>query len=418
MIFIYNSVLILSSIALLPFIAAAFIIKPKFRAGFFQKLGFYKFDNQNINKPVTVFHAVSVGETNAIKELVTKYREQHPDETIIITTTTKTGQDIAQKVFANIADKVTYYPYDFFFSVLSFLNTFKPQKIIIAETEIWPCFVTIAKAKGIKVYTINGRISPHSYNGYKKIKLFLAPVLNRYEKIFMQSNDDAKRMIGIGAKTEKVEVMGNLKFDISQNLSGTEINKYKDELKTGDYRIFTAASTHKGEDELVLYAFDILKKSCQDAKLLIAPRHPQRFEDVVKLLKETKYNWGKRSLNDNFLKNDIILLDTMGELAKLFSISYIAFIGGSFSSTGGHNPLEANIWGKPVLSGPCIFNFKDVYKILTEKKCAQIVLDEYDFADELISFYKDKEKYNNYSRNAFSVFKENQGAINYVLNKI
>jgi 3-deoxy-D-manno-octulosonic-acid transferase len=132
------------------------IIQPKFRAGFWEKVGFYNFDNRG--RKTTVFHAVSVGETNAIKELLVKYRENHKDEIIVLTTTTKTGQEIARKSLSNIVDKITYFPFDYFFSVLSFFYIFNPEKIIIAETEIWPCFVTIAKLKGIKVYTINGRI--------------------------------------------------------------------------------------------------------------------------------------------------------------------------------------------------------------------------------------------------------------------
>lgn len=416
MIFIYNLVLIALSIILLPIILIAFTIQPKFRAGFWNKIGFYSFDKKD--KKTTVFHAVSVGETNAIKELVKAYRERHPEDIIIITTTTKTGQEVAKKAFENIADKVTYYPYDFFFSVYSFFKTFNPEKIVIAETEIWPCFVSIAKRMGIKVYTVNGRISPHSYNGYKKLKLFLAPVFNRYEKIFMQSKDDAKRMIDIGAKQDKVEVMGNLKFDITPNLSEEEKNKYREELKTYNYRMFVGASTHKGEDEIVLEAFKDLKKEVSDAKLLLVPRHPQRYEEVGILLNNSGYKWGKRSNNDNFENNDIILLDTMGELAKLFSICHIAFIGGSFNQTGGHNPLEANIWNKPVISGPITFNFKDVYKIVTEKECAVIVNNKEELTKELISFYADNNKYEKYCNNAKSVFDENRGAINYVLERI
>lgn len=416
MVLIYNVVLILLSITLLPLILIAFIVQPKFRAGFWKKLGFYSFDKKGTK--TTVFHAVSVGETNAIKELVKAYREKHPEEVIVITTTTKTGQEIAQKAFNDVADKVTYYPYDFFFSILSFLNTFNPEKIIIAETEIWPCFVTLAKLKGIKVYTINGRISPHSFEGYKKIKMFLAPILNRYEKIYMQSKDDAKRMTDIGANPEKTDVMGNLKFDITQNLSESEIQKYIDELKTEKFRLFIAASTHKGEDEIVLNVFNSLKSECSDAKLLLVPRHPQRYEEVCDLLSNSGYKWGKRSNSDNFIENDIILLDTMGELSKIFSICYIAFIGGSFSTTGGHNPLEANIWSKPVISGACTFNFKDVYRTVCEKKCAVIVNNEEEFKNELLSFYKDSEKYALYCKNAKAVFEENKGAINYILERI
>ncbi len=416
MVIIYNIFLILLAIVLLPVILIAFIVQPKFRAGFWEKIGFYKFDTKG--KKSTVFHAVSVGETNAIKDLVKQYRQLHPDETIIVTTTTRTGQEIAQKSFKDIVNKVTYFPYDFFFSVLSFLKVFNPEKIIIAETEIWPCFITLSKLSGVKVYTVNGRISPHSFDGYKKIKLFLSPILNRYEKIFMQSKSDAERITGIGAKENKVEVMGNLKFDITQNLSSEDILKYKNELKTGKYRLFIAASTHKGEDEIVLASFKELKNKYADAKMLLVPRHPQRYDEVCNLLNESGYKWGKRSNNDNFDSNDIILLDTMGELSKLFSVCYLAFIGGSFSTTGGHNPLEANIWNKPVLSGPCTFNFKDVYKIAVEKKCAVVVNSPDEFTKELISFYDDNKKYNEFCNNAKSVFEENKGAIKYVLDRI
>lgn len=416
MIIVYNLVLVLLAIALLPLILIAFVVQPKFRAGFWEKIGFYKFDQKDIK--TTVFHAVSVGETNAIKDLVKAYREKHPNEIIIVTTTTKTGQEIAQKSFKDIVNKVTYFPYDFFFSVLSFLNAYNPEKIVIAETEIWPCFITLAKLKGIKVYCINGRISPHSYDGYKKIRLFLAPILNRYEKIFMQSQSDAERMISIGANKSRTEVMGNLKFDINANLTEDEKDKYRNELKTHNYRLFVGASTHKGEDEIVLSAFKNLKQKHNDAKLLLVPRHPQRYDEVCKLLEETGYKWGKRTNNDNFEDNDIILLDTMGELAKIFSICHIAFIGGSFSTTGGHNPLEANIWNKPVISGNCTFNFKDVYKIVTDKKCAVIVNNEEEFTNELISFYQNDDKYNEYCSNAKKVFDENRGAINYVLERI
>ena len=415
MIFVYNIFLILLSLTLLPAILIAFIVKPKFKAGFWEKIGFYNFSKKT---NTTVFHAVSVGEVNAVKDLIIQYCKQHQDEDVIVTTTTLTGQNLAKKVFSDYAVKVTYFPYDFFFSVLSFLNTFKPEKIIIAETEIWPCFITIAKLKRIKVYTVNGRISPHSYSGYKKLRFFLKPVLSRFEKIFMQTKEDAERIIDIGACTNKVEVMGNLKFDITPNLSEAEINKYKNELRTQKYRLFIAASTHRGEDEISLNAFKYVKTEFTDAKMLLVPRHPERYDEVSQLLNNSGYNWGKRSLNDNFDKKDIILLDTMGELSKLFSICYVAFIGGSFSSTGGHNPLEANIWEKPVISGNCTFNFKDVYKIVTDKKCAIIVNNQEEFNKELFSFYNDSVRYLEYCKNAKSVFDENRGAIQYVLERI
>ena len=415
MVFIYNLALIILSILLLPVILIVFVFVPKFRAGFWNKIGFYKSCAGRNN---IVFHAVSVGEVNAIKELVFKYRNLHPDENIVITTTTLTGQNIAKKTFKDVAETVTYFPYDFFFSVNSFLNTYNPKKIIIAETEIWPCFIKLAKLKGIKIYIVNGRISPHSYDGYKKIKFFLSGILNSCEKIFMQTKDDAQRMVNIGADSDKVEVMGNLKYDISQNLTKEQIEKYQNELKTSKYRVFIVASTHKGEEEYILTSFTKLKLKYKDAKLLIAPRHPERYVEVSELLNKTEFNWGKRSNNDNFDEKDIILLDTMGELSKLFSISYVAYIGGSFSDTGGHNPLEATIWNKPVISGPCTFNFKDVYKIVTDKNCAVIVQNQEDLDTELLSFYEDENKYNLFRNNTNLVFDGNRGAIKYVLDRI
>ncbi len=416
LVLIYNIFLIILSIIFLPIIILAFIIQPKFRAGFFEKIGFYS-NKSTSDKPI-IFHAVSVGEVNAVKELIKEYKKANPDKTIIVTTTTRTGQATAKKAFEGIANKITYYPYDFFFSILSFLNTFKPEKVVIAETEIWPCFVTLAKLKGIKVYTVNGRISPHSFDGYKKLKFFLKIILNNYEKIYMQTKDDKERMINIGANEDKVEVMGNLKFDITQNITSDAINEYRNQLKTEKYRLFIAASTHKGEDEIILNAYRDLKSKFQDSKLLIAPRHPERYEEVISLIEKTGYNWGKRSNNDNFETKDIILLDTMGELAKLFSVCHIAFIGGSFSTTGGHNPLEANIWNKPVISGPCTFNFKDVYRIAVENKCAVIVNSQEELNNELESFYSDNNKYKEFCENAKSIFEQNKGAIKYVLERI
>ncbi len=413
---IYNIFLISAAVLLIPVIAAAMLIQPKFRAGFFRKIGFYKREKECTKS--TVFHAVSVGETNAIKELVKEYRKMHPEEYIVLTTTTKTGQEIAKKSMSEIVNKITYFPFDFFFSVLSFLKTYNPEKIIIAETEIWPCFVIIAKLMNIKVYTINGRISPHSFNGYKKIKYLLSPIFKCYEQIFMQSRADSDRMKEIGAEIDKVSVMGNLKFDISQNLSKEEVIAFKNELKLTNFRLFIAGSTHKGEDEIIIDSFKKLKDCQKDAKLLLVPRHPQRYDEVCELLNKSGFKWGKRSLKDDYSENEVILLDTMGELSKLYSVCYLAFIGGSFVQTGGHNPLEANIWNKPVLSGPVIFNFKDVYKIVCEKNCAVIVNNGQELTDELISFYSDNDKYKKYCDNAKLVFSENAGAVKYVLERI
>lgn len=415
-ILIYQIFLIITAFLLFPVILLAFVIQPKFRAGFWQKIGFYDFTKNG--KKTVVFHAVSVGEVNAVEALVKKAREEFKDYNIILTTVTKTGNEVAVKKLTNYVDEIAYFPYDFCFSVRSFLNTYKPEKIIMAETEIWPCLVYLAQKEGVEVYIINGRISPNSYKNYKKAKFFFKNILKRYKKILMQTKGDEERIIDIGAPKEITECMGNLKFDIAKNLQPNQVEELKNSLKTSNYKVIVAASTHKGEDEIILNAYADLKKNHPDLKLLLAPRHPQRYSAVEELIKNTKYPYGKRSMNSNFEGNDIIMLDTMGELAKMFSICHTAFIGGSFSQTGGHNPLEASIWDKPVISGPTVFNFKDIYKNLTETKAAFIVNNQDELIVKFSELLTDKTFYKQACDDASKIFRENSGAINFALKKI
>ena len=390
---IYNLLLILLSILLLPFILIALVLVPKFRAGIWQKLGFYNIKLDE-NKETIFFHAVSVGEVNAIEALVKKTRETFPQANIVLSTTTKTGQEIANKKLSKVVDQITYFPFDYFFSVNAFLNAVKPDKIIIAETEIWPDFVYLSKRRNIPVYIVNGRLSPHSYKGYKKFSFFFKPILSLYEGIFMQTEGDVERILDVGAPKEKTKFMGNLKFDIAPVLNNQEISDLANSLKLNGQKMIAAASTHKGEDEIVLASYSEIKKDYPNLKLLIAPRHPERYDAVVALLKESGFSYGRRSKNDTFENNDIIMLDTMGELMKMFSICHFAFIGGSFSTTGGHNPLEANIWGKPVLSGDCVFNFKDIYAYLTNTKAAKLSSSQNELTEDMKKLLTDANYYN------------------------
>lgn len=414
MIFLYGLILPILAIKLSLLILLAFLIQPKFRAGFWQKIGFY---NKNTsNKETILIHAVSVGEVNAVENLVKRIRKEYPDNYIVLSTTTKTGQDVAHNKLANYTDEIIYFPYDFFFSVISCLKAIKPNRVIIAETEIWPMFAYVANKMNISLVLVNGRISPTSYSGYKHLRFFFKEVLSWFSKILMQTQGDKERMIDIGAPADKCDVMGNLKFDIDKNLTPQEVEELKNSVKLGENRLFVVASTHKGEDEIALNVFAQIKEKNADAKLLIAPRHPQRYEQVEDLIKKTGYNYSKRSLNGDFGQNDIIMLDTMGELSKFFSLAYLAFIGGSFSNTGGHNPLEANIWDVPVISGPTIFNFKDIYKLLTREGAASIVKIEEEFVILAQEFYADKKYHDNVSSICHSIFDNSRGALNYVIN--
>ena len=412
---LYNIVTIAAAVVLLPVILVALAVVPKFRAGIFTKLGFYdiKLDQ---NKQTIFFHAVSVGEVNAVEQLIKSTRQAFPEANIVLSTTTKTGQEIAHKKLEKTVDAITYFPFDFFFSVNAFLNSVKPDKIIIAETEIWPDFVYLAKRRNIPVYIVNGRLSPHSYNGYKKFSFFFKPVLAQYKGIFMQTQGDVERILKVGADPEITKFMGNLKFDIKPTMNAQQITELANSIKLNGARLIVAASTHKGEDEIVLGAFKTLKSEFPDIKLLLAPRHPERYEKVTQLLEETGMAFGKRSQGDTFENNDIIMLDTMGELMKMFSISHLAFIGGSFSNTGGHNPLEANIWGKPVVSGECVFNFKDIYAYLTQTNAAKLSSSEQELTEDMKKLLCDCDFYKKACEDTHKIFDENSGAVEFVIN--
>lgn len=415
MYFIYNLLLILSGILLSPVIVFLFILKPKLRAGFWQKAGFYR----NISGEETIwFHAVSVGEVNAIESLIKRVRAEYPDYNLVLTTVTRTGQQVATSKLSKIVNNITYFPYDFSFSIQLAINAIKPKLVIIAETEIWPNFSHELKKKNIPLILVNGRISPNSHKGYKKFRSFFEKILQNYSLILMQTEDDRKRIIDIGANPDIVEVMGNLKFDLANILTNAEINELKESLELENNRLIIAGSTHSGEDEIILDVFKRLKVKFNDIKLMIAPRHPERNTQVLKLISDTGLRFGIRSKNSTFKQNEVILLDVMGELGKLYSVSYLAFIGGSFSNTGGHNPLEASIYGVPVISGSTVFNFKDIYNYLTSLQGAMIVDNKQELYHILYEMLIESDRYNKASLACTSIFETNKGALDFTMRKL
>ncbi len=364
-----------------------------------------------LKNDVIMLHGVSVGEILSLENLVKKIKEFYPDYSLVITAGTKTGLELAQKKYAEIADFITYFPLDIYGAVENFLNAIRPSVVLIAETELWPNFSDCCYKKEIPLYLINARISDKSYPSYKRIKNFISLVLNNYSGIFCQSELDKERFIELGAKKEKVLVMKNLKFEIEKKDCDID-------LSGENNKIFIAGSTHKGEDEIVLKTYKKLKNKIPNLKLILAPRHLTRMDDVIKLCQKTKIKFGQRTKNDTFKDNDIIILDTLGELSKIYSITDVAFIGGSFNKTGGHNPLEAIIYSKPTLSGPCIKNFKDIYSILERQKAAFVVKNEKQFYKILEKLLTDDIFYQTVSNNSKRCFIDQQGAMKFVLNKL
>lgn len=408
--FLYGILSTIVFIIGMPFVFAARKIIGKPNAGLKAKFGFVAPPDFG-EEDVILLHGVSVGEVIALENLAKKIKITFPHKKLVVTTGTKTGQEIAQKKYAQVADFVTYFPFDIPFCVNKFLDRVKPSMVFIAETEIWPYFAYACCERSIPISIINGRISDSTFKSYEKVKFFFKTVFKNFTAVYTQSEDDKRKYIAIGADENKVEVMGNLKFDVKRQDVSIDIGQE-------GFRVIIAGSTHSGEDEIVLNTFKALKEKHPDIKLLLAPRHPKRVPDIQNLTKNLGLNYGQRSKDDKFTDYDIIILDTLGELGKMYAICHFAFIGGSFNKTGGHNPLEAAVYDKPTITGPSIHNFKDIYWTLDKTDAGKIVNSPEELKNYMDKLLSDKEFYTKACEDCKKVFEAQSGALDFVIDKI
>ena len=407
--FLYGLVTTFLFILLLPFYYIVRVCNGKFLYGWREKLGFFK--SPHLGDKVIMYHGVSVGEVIALENLIKRTKEVFPEYKIVVTTGTKTGQEIARKKFSQVADFITYFPFDIPFCVASFIGKVNPSIVLIAETELWPVFSFFCKAKNIKLYCINGRMSDSTYHLYKRMKHFFKMVLSKYTKILTQSEIDKTKLISIGAPEDRTFVMKNLKFDVKKSTETVDIGQ-------SGYRVIIAGSTHKGEDDIILKIFEEKHKKYPDTKLLLVPRHMNRISQIVAIIDKLGLNFGYRSKGDLFTDKDVIILDTMGELSKMYSICDFAFIGGSFNKTGGHNPLEATVYSKPTITGPNIHNFRDIYWLLSRSKAGKIVKNPKQLASYIEKLLSNKEFYEQACKDCETVFNEQQGALDIVIDEL
>lgn len=407
--FLYGLISTIVFIIFLPFYYIIRVFNGKFLYGWREKLGFFKVPD--LGSKVIMFHGVSVGEVIALENLIKKTKTEFPEYKIVVTTGTKTGQEIALKKFANSADFITYFPFDIPYCVDSFLKKIKPTVVLIAETELWPVFSFFCHLKNIKLYCINGRMSDSTYKLYKLFSHFFHLVLSNYTKVLTQSEIDMKKLVSIGAPVEKTSVMKNLKFDVKKSDEKIDIGQ-------NGYRVIIAGSTHKGEDEIILSIFKEKLAKYNDIKLLLVPRHTTRLPQIIQILDSLNLNYGFRSKEDRFTSKDVIVLDTMGELSKMYSICHFAFIGGSFNKTGGHNPLEATVYGKPTITGPSIHNFRDIYWILSRTDAGKIVKTPDELSQYMDKLLSDKDFYLKACNDCSTVFNDQQGALDIVINEL
>lgn len=377
-----------------------------------RKCGNIPEDGFNKKEKVIMFHGVSVGEAIALENLVKTAKNEFPNSKIVFTTGTYTGQEIAKKKLSGYTDLITYFPADFPCVIKKFLDKINPSIVFIAETEIWPNFAMECKKRGIKLFIINGRISDSTFKSYNALKYVFKYFLNFYTGIFTQSNDDNNKFLTLGADPNSTRVMNNLKFDIKRP---EEISFNKN-----NYRVLLAGSTHQGEDEIVLRAYKYLKDKFTDLKLIIAPRHLTRVDEVKSLVEKFSFSYKLRSEGNNGLDSDgdVFILDTLGELGKMYAHSDVSFIGGSFNKTGGHNPLESIIFNKPVISGPSTHNFKDIYLIIQKANAGFVVKTEGEFINTLEKLFSNRDFYDKTVASCEKVMKEQEGALDFVINVI
>ncbi|HAT6821792.1 TPA: 3-deoxy-D-manno-octulosonic acid transferase [Legionella pneumophila] len=369
------------------------------------------------NAPVDVWlHAVSLGEVIAATPLIDAMLNKR--WSVLVTTMTPTG---SERVKSRFGHKVAhqYLPYDLPWVLKRFFKRTRPRVGIIMETELWPNLINQAQASGVALFLANGRLSDRSLQGYLKLKFLFKPVLNQFSGILTQSNEDAERFIALGANADLVHVLGNMKFDLQIN--SVDRSQYR-ELKSHwgeDRPTIIAASTHDDEESQILSQLPRLQEAIPGVVLLIAPRHPERFQTVYQLSVQAGFNTGCRSnLNTISRENEVVILDSLGELLGFYQISDFAFVGGSLVPVGGHNVLEPIAMNVPVLSGNQVHNFKSICRELKEAQAILLVNHANELVDAIIKLYQDRESQNTMVANASSVLESNKGSVVRYLQKI
>ncbi len=373
-----------------------------------EKFGFYTPEFiRNIRECIWV-HAVSVGEVMASQPLLKKIIEKYPSKKIILSTITDTGRKVAlENAKENI--NVVYMPFDLCFLINPILRKINPELLIVIETELWPNFIKAFKKYNIPILLLNGRISEKSFNGYKKIKFFMKKIFENIDFFGMQNEVYSSRIIELGAKKDRVLITGNFKFDVSNH------DNIPDWAWNVKGRVIVAGSTHDEEEEMITDIFLMLKKEFSDLNLIIAPRHPERFNSVAEMLKEKSLTFIRRTqINKNQISHcSIILLDTIGELAKIYGVADIVIIGKSFKAHGGQNPLEPALWGKAIVCGSNMENFPVIQEFLKEKAAIQVL--ESDLYNTLRELLINPEKARALGLKAKELCEKNSGSVSKAL---
>jgi 3-deoxy-D-manno-octulosonic-acid transferase len=417
---VYSFLLTVGFLLLLPRLAIDAFRSRKYITGLSQRLGeLPKLGSSTA--PLIWLHCVSVGETETARPLVRALQDRLPSHRLVVSTTTLTGQAVARQAFGKDAAAIIYFPIDWAWTIRRVLRTLNPTAVLIMETELWPNLLRECRRRSIPVALVNGRISPTSFRRYHKIRTFMRKVLRDLSLAIMQSDEDAQRIASLGLAAERIRSVGNMKFD-SAPLSSTADDAAAELRRryafNSDRPLIVAASTHSPEETIAIESFKIIRESNPGTRLLIVPRHPERFEEVAKLLADSGLDWSRRSAKPSpgDVNAAIVLLDSIGELRATFQIADIAFVGGSLIPHGGQNVLEPAAQGVCVITGAHTHNFKAITRALLAED-ALIQLPELSVADApvtlarvLVELLRDEPRRKAMGQRAQNVCARNRGA--------
>ena len=386
--FFYNLALLAALVAGAPWWLWKIATTHKYREGLGERLGRVPLFPDGRGRQVIWLHAVSVGEVLAVSRLVGELDRAFPEFQLLISTTTRTGQDLARDRFG--AERVFYCPLDLPWAIRAYLNALQPRMLVLAETEFWPNLLSGCFRRGIPVAVVNARISDRSWPRYRRLRLLWKPFLSRLSRVLAQSEVDAERLKALGCRPEQVTVTGNLKFDVraAGEVEATRLLR----ALAGDLRLVVAGSTLEDEEASLLAAWPRLLEADPQLAMVLAPRHPERFGAVAALLDRSGFVWVRRSAWSTQAEDspkllnpgEIVLLDTIGELASVYSLASAAFVGGSLIPAGGHNPLEPAQFGVPIVMGPYFANFRAITEDLLAHQAVRIAARE-ELAQALIA---------------------------------
>ncbi len=375
---LYSALLAFFLVLTLPYWLLQMMRHGKYRAGLRQRFGAVP---PNLTgrgeKPAIWVHAVSMGEVVASSGVVKALQQKFPSHRVLLSTTTSTGQKLAAQRFG--AENVFYFPLDFSFAIRPYLDVLRPELVVVAETEFWPNFLRLAKRGGARIAVINCRISDRSFPGYQRFRFWLPRLLQKtldnVDCFLAQTEEDQKRLIEIGAAETKVTVVGNLKFDVAPPPSPKIVASLRESFgRSGAEPVLVCGSTLEDEEGSLLSAFRNILANHPKAVMILAPRHPERFAEVADLVETLGFRMSRRSLwSGEPLTGGVFLVDSIGELAAIYSLATVAFVGGSLVPRGGHNILEPALYGVPIVTGNHYENFRDVVNFFARHNAVRIV---------------------------------------------